>query len=325
MGDLDCSCYPNDTCNDELVCISNKCVQPSGDGGAAGTGGGPDGGTGGGGSGGEVTGGSGGEVSGGDGGEVSGGTGGEVTGGSGGEVTGGTAGVVGGTGGDGGATGGEAGAAGEYIATGTEGIIPNDGTDYAKDWAVSGVIGPWFTFDDGEGSEITPLYPHPTGDGAFGNQDGEFCFSGTTLGHDDLYWDAIWGVGVGLEVCRFPEDAAWVPPEVASLAEPGTRFSSEDCPTGLGPINSVTFTISGSWEELRFGFQSATSGTAPFVNITIDGTYTVYPDDAEVPEEWDDLHAGDVGSPDVLSIEFVVAAQSSSETFSFCISDITVN
>ena len=118
---------------------------------------------------------------------------------------------------------------------------------------------------------------------------------------------------------------SWLPSEVQSLAEPDEEFLAADCPTRLDGINSIAFTIRGTWEELRLVFQELRTGAQPFHYIGRDGTYTLDAVDAEVPGWWDDPNAGVNGSPNVLAIQFVVASQTYDEDFEFCVSNITVN
>ncbi len=211
------------------------------------------------------------------------------------------------------------------VTTGNSGIIPSDGGDFVWDWDVSGVIGPWYMFDDGEGSSIDSVYDSPISESTIGSSGGTFCFEGSAEGHLDFYYEDIWGAGAGLVLCEFPEDASWLPAEVQSLASPGDRFLAEDCPTRLAGVNSVTFTISGSWSEMRLEFSESGTGTQPFVEVPTDGTYTVDAVDAEVPLSWDDPNAGAQGTPNILTLNFHAVSQTYPQPFSFCISDITIN
>ncbi len=233
----------------------------------------------------------------------------------------------GGTGGSG--TGGSGTGGGTPVDAhpGNSGIIPDDGGNFIKDWNVSGLIGSWFTFTDTGGSSIYGEYPDPAGYGPFGNQNGEFCFAGVAAGHEDTNWATNWGAGVAFDVCAMPADMSWLPIELQSAASPEQRFQAASCPTRLSAINSMTFTITGSWgPEMRIGFQETeTQDVAPFMRITAGGTYTITPADLSVPADWDVANAGATGSSNIISIEFQVASQTADASFNFCISNVTIN
>jgi hypothetical protein len=166
-------------------------------------------------------------------------------------------------------------------------------------------------------------------DGPFGSENGEMCFSGTVPGHDDTDYETYWGAGIGFAVCAYPEDTGGLPSELQAAGEPEQVFSAESCPTGLGAtgIQSITFTITGAWPELRLAFRATHDyDVPPFVEVESSGIHTFYPDDAEVPLEWEDEpNAGEVGSSDALEISFQVVSQTDTVSYEFCISDIRIN
>ncbi len=213
----------------------------------------------------------------------------------------------------------------EPVEHGNSGLIPSDNGDYVWDWDVSGVIGSWFTFADSEGSSIESVYENPSIPGAIGSNGGRMCFQGAAVGHLDEYWDTRWGAGVGLLVCAYPEDMSWLPEDIRSQADAEQSFLAEDCPTLLDGVNSVTFTVSGTWEKMRFIFSESEENTQPFVEIPFGDTYTLYPSDAEVPLWENEPNAGAVGSSNVLSLNFQIVSQTSTEAFEFCIEDLTIN
>ena len=208
---------------------------------------------------------------------------------------------------------------------GNSGIIPDDGGNFAKDWNVSGVIGSWYTYVDTGGSSISGDYQDPAGYGPFGSQNGEFCFTGLASGHGDVNYSTNWGAGVGLDVCAMPDDVSWLPTDLQA-AGAGNKFQAGSCPTVLTAVNSVTFTISGSWgPEMRVGFKETDSQeVAPFMRITSGGTYTITPADLSVPSDWDVANAGATGSSNIVSINWQVASQSGDTSFNFCISNVTI-
>jgi hypothetical protein len=107
---------------------------------------------------------------------------------------------------------------------------------------------------------------------------------------------------------------------------PGQVFQAGECPTSLNGVASITFTITGSWTELRLNFQeNDAQEVAPFYEVVSPGTYTVTPSMAEVPQEWDVPTAGAVGSSNVQTIQFQVSSQTSSTSFNFCVGNITIN
>ncbi|HMF40904.1 MAG TPA: DUF4215 domain-containing protein [Polyangia bacterium] len=131
-------CYPNHSCNDGLVCLSNLCVQPP-DGGATGGGSGTNGRGGGGGRGGSAAG------TGGSSGGATAGTGGSLAG-AGGSSGGASAGTGGATAGSGGATAGTGGAtAGTGGSAGTGGAMAgsagSSGTGGSSGGATAGTGG----------------------------------------------------------------------------------------------------------------------------------------------------------------------------------------
>ena len=276
-----------------------------------------------------VTGGVGGTTGGTTGGGTTGGgtTGGGTTGGGttgGGTTGGGTTGggtTGGGTGGSDGGTGGgeDGGTGGGSTGGGDSGLIPADGGNFIKDWEQSGAVGAWYMYDDGV-SEIASEYDDPEGYGDFGNQDGEFCFSGETASSDDG-----WGAGVAFQVCTFPSDLDFLPSDVTAGVSPGEDFSASECPTSLTAVNCVSFTLSGTLGDVRVGFKSDPSAdVAPFAVVSGAGTYSICADDAEVPASWDVPNAGDVGSSDVYDIQFQLVAETAATSFDFCISNVSI-
>jgi hypothetical protein len=258
------------------------------------------------------------------GGTAMGGTGGGVV-----SLTGGTSSTAGGTSST---TGGSTGTTND----GSSGIIPNDGGNFAKDWDVSGVIGSWYIYADSDDdkpgtSTITAAYQDPNGYGPFGNENGQFCFSGTTTGHHDVDYQTNWGVGIGVDVCAFPEDLSWLPADLQSAASPEQKFQASACPTKLTAVNSVTFTISGTWSgtgmnEIRVSFQeSEAQEVAPFYKITSAGTYTVNASDCAVPDDWDVDNPGAVGSSNITALQWQISSLADDGTFDICISNVTIN
>ena len=124
-------------------------------------------------------------------------------------------------------TGGAAGAP-PIIGTASSNLIPADRGIVVLDLDVSGVIGFWYTYQDEGGSLITPAYEDPNGFGPFGSYNGEFCYSGVAIGHNDVAFDTNWGVGVGLGVCQIPWDADALPADLAGQPL-GARFQAADC------------------------------------------------------------------------------------------------
>jgi hypothetical protein len=210
---------------------------------------------------------------------------------------------------------------------GNSGIIPDDGGNFAKDWNVSGVVGSWYTYADTGGSSISSDYADPAGYGPFGNQNGEFCFTGLASGHQDTNYTDNWGAGVGLDLCAMPADMSWLPADLQAAASPEQKFQSNSCPTLLSAVNSVTFTISGSWgPEMRVGFkETADQDVAPFMQITAGGTYTITPADLSVPADWDVPNAGATGTSNIVSVNWQVASQAADTSFNFCISAVSIN
>ena len=229
-------------------------------------------------------------------------------------ATGGIAGT-GATGGSGGTTGGD----------GFSGIIPDDGGGFIKDWDQSGVIGQWSIYEDTGGSHLVSIYPDPAGYSDVGSSHGEMCFWGTAVGHHDSDYGTNWGAGVGFSVCEIPDDTSWLPPMLASET-PGTQYGAASCPTVLSGVLTITFTITGSWPELRLGFQQSESDdVAPFVNVSSAGTYTYSSTDGHVPDNWDVNNPGAVGTPNVLAVLFEIASGREDATFDFCVSNIFIN
>ncbi len=210
---------------------------------------------------------------------------------------------------------------------GNSGIIPDDGGNFAKDWNQSGVVGSWYTYQDTGGSSISGDYPDPAGYGPFGNQNGEFCFTGLASGHQDTNWDTNWGAGVGLDLCAMPAEMSWLPADLQAAASPEQKFQSNSCPTLLSAVNSVTFTISGSWgPEMRVGFKETDAqDVAPFMRITAGGTYTITPADLSVPADWDVPNAGATGTSNIVAVNWQVASQAADTSFNFCISNVSIN
>ena len=211
--------------------------------------------------------------------------------------------------------------------TGDSGIIPDDEGNFIKDWNVSGLVGSWYTYADEGGSEITSAYTDPADSSSIGNSGGEFCFSGTALGHEDTNYETHWGAAVAFDVCKMPDDTCFLPQTMRDAASAGEQFSAGECPSDLGGVSSITFTISGTWStELRLNFKQNTSDSVqtPFTIIDSAGTYTIDAADAVVPE-WAD-NAGETGvAADILSIQFQFSSLSADTTFDICLSDITVN
>jgi len=209
---------------------------------------------------------------------------------------------------------------------GNSGIIPDDGGNFAKDWNVSGVVGAWYTYVDTGGSTMDSSYTDPANYGPFGSQNGEFCFSGVAAGHQDTNYSTNWGAGLGLDVCAMPADMAWLPADLQAAASPEQKFQAGSCPTLLTAVNSVTFTISGSWgPEMRVGFKETDSQeVAPFMRITAAGTYTITPADLSVPADWDVANAGATGSSNIVSINWQVASQADDVSYNFCISNVSI-
>jgi hypothetical protein len=243
------------------------------------------------------------------------------------QPTGGTTGTTGGTTGTTGGTTGNTGGTTSTTGDGASGLIPADGGNYVKDWDVSGVIGAWYTYQDEAGSTITPHMADPTGNGPFGN-DGQFCFSGTAVGHMDSAYDTNWGAGVGMDLCGFPEDLTWLPTDLQGVATSEQKFSAVDCPTLLSGITSITFTVTGSvGPDMRLGVKMADNETdvSPFYQITSAGTYTVSPSEMTVPSDWDVPNPGATGGPAVYALQWQVASAADDYTFDFCITAVSVN
>jgi len=250
------------------------------------------------------------------------------TGGTAAVATGGTGAVVVPTGGTGAVvvpTGGTSGG-GTSGGDGSSGIIPSDGGNFIKDWDASGAIGAWYSYVDTGGSTLVSTYPDPSGNSDIGSSGGQMCFSGTAVGHHDSDYSTNWGAGVGFNVCAIPDDTSWLPPSLSGET-PGTIYSAGSCPTVLSGVNSITFTISGSWPEMRLGFQQSMdeSDVSPFVNVPSGGgTLTFSATEASVPDNWDVPNPGAVGTPNVYAIQFQVASDSDDATYEFCLSAITI-
>jgi hypothetical protein len=135
-----CPCYPNQTCDDGLMCLSGLCVENAGSGGSSGSGG--------------DAGASGSTGSGGDGGSAGSGGDGGTGGGSGG--TGGDGGSTGGTGGDSGsggssATGGSSGTGGspgDTCGNASSSVVDNFFTCDTRICDLGGRQGSWYAFAD---------------------------------------------------------------------------------------------------------------------------------------------------------------------------------
>lgn len=269
----------------------------------------------------------------------------EAAGGSGGSEVGagGTAGAPTGTGGStagapasggaagtpatGGSAGTEATGGATTVVVGESGLIPADQGNFIEDWNASGVLGAWYTYADEGGSEIASVYLDPNGYSDIGSVDGEMCFEGTAVGHNDTDQATNWGAGVGFDVCGYPDSFTGLPEEVTAGVTAGETFTAADCPTGLGSVASITFTISGDvGAEMRIIFNEDANDVEPFFVIEEAGTYTVSATDTEVPDDWDVPNAGDTGSATLVKkIQFQVVSQTADTAFEFCLTDVTVN
>jgi hypothetical protein len=250
------------------------------------------------------------------------GSGGAATG-SGGAATG-SGGAATGSGGAATGSGGSA-SCGEH--TGDSGIIPDDEGNFIKDWNVSGLVGSWYTYADDGGSTIESAYTDPADPSSIGNSDGEFCFSGTSVGHNDADYDTNWGSAVAFDVCKMPDDTCFLPQTMRDAASAGEQFSAGECPSSLTGVTSITFTISGTWStELRLNFKQDASDSvqSPFVILDSADTYTITAASAEVPD-WADNYPETGVAADILSIQFQFSSMAADTTFDVCLSNITVN
>jgi hypothetical protein len=288
MGSEGCDCYGNNTCDAPFACFSHVCVNPTGNGGAPGTGGVPAAGGSPGSGGSPSTGGttgSGGETSNGGttgsgGSPSSGGT----TGSGGTPSTGGTTGSggapsSGGTTGSGGtpSTGGTTGSGGTPSTGGTTGTggAPTGPLHFTGGWVdgtsnAYGIQGALYTFDDGAGSTVSP--DCSTGAACFGGTTTpttKFCVSGTdttilystSLG--DYDYATYWGAAVGFDLNGSAVTGGTHAPYVAS-AHNVVGFS-------------MTFTNSAS-AAVRFSYivYNGTGNTAYCVKQLSSGQNAIY-------------------------------------------------
>jgi hypothetical protein len=282
-GNLGGPCYPNDTCNDDLLCTSGYCLPDTGSGGTGGTGG--SGGTGGG-----PQGGGGGTLGG------SGGTGG--TGGTGGDAGG----SVGGTGGTGGSVGGTGGAGGTGGDAGSSGAPPSTAIVTADGWVADGsntvgIVGSWYVFYD----QYSSIYPLPglvdfTGAGA------QVCVEGS-ISHSDEY-----GPTLALDLNHPDSEAdalAYVPAEHSV-----TGFSFGVTGSPLPTAMQVTYAgLDGS--QYCTMFAPAASNSLSFSQTIIDcwnGTGTA--GSASL-------------SLEAIQFQLPVNYYDDGQTFSFCITNLT--
>ena len=207
---------------------------------------------------------------------------------------------------------------------GVSGIIPDDGGSFIKDWNQTGVLGPWYLYDDTY-SVIESDYSDPSGLSDIGSSGGELCFTGTTEGHYDVDYELVWGAGAGFDVCHFPEDMSFLPAELQSAASADEMFFAADCPTEFQGVLSISFSITGSWViPLRVNFKENDIDAAPFYSINSSGSYTIDATDARVPTSWDVPNAGQRGSSNIVSIQFQAPSDTYAQSFDFCLSDIVI-
>jgi hypothetical protein len=260
------------------------------------------------------------------------------TGGSGGIIVpppmGGSGGIIipvsGGSGGSGGiiVTGGTGGVAGcvDPSMPGNSGIVPADGGNFIKDWDQSGLIGPWYTYQDTGGSTIAGMYPDPNAYGPFGSNGGQMCFTGTVVATGTAY-ATNWGAGVGFDVCGVPGDKTFLPCAVqAAFTQPeGYKYSAGECPTRLAAIQGIEFTVTGNFgTELWVSFPTTQiGGNDPYVVIGTTGVQAVA---VGATGYWYTGGAGAAPTPpeEVRAIQFQVPAGATAFAYNFCISNVTV-
>jgi hypothetical protein len=118
---------------------------------------------------------------------------------------------------------------------------------------------------------------------------------------------------------------SFLPADLQAAGEPEQAFDAASCPTLLGGVYGITFTITGTWTDMRIGFTESGSEQPPFYPIPEAGTHTVTPSDASVPIEWDVPNAGALGLSNVLLLTFQAASVVEDAPFDFCLSNITIN
>ncbi len=325
------SCYPNDTCDAGLVCLSDACVSldDSGSGGSGGNGAGGQGsggqGSGGQGSGGQATGGE--EGSGGD--SNSGGTqgdGGTSNGGSasGGAATGGTS--TGGTPSGGGSTGGSP--TGGAAGAGAGAIFDGDGVSIeAPEY---GITGNFFILEDSvnDGTVVDDNLTHtdldPPDDEDIGvdevssfESSSSPCVSGVVavvtdeygdnceINDEDCVWDILWGGGIGL-----------------TLNETNDSVMAWDASTA--GVSGFTFSTNGTVDGIPVRFMvEDTSGEQFCTNITVGTTQVAWSD---LQHNCWDPDSGNLDPSEIqqVSWQFVPDASYSYEITSFCIESLNV-